>query len=747
MCYYLLSRVLLTIKNKGVFKQMNRLWGNILLVLCLNLSLNASVWNNPHDSKKVQTDTLFSSFSIPLKRLDPVRSYNAVEWAIIGQIYEPPLQYNYLKRPYELEPLTLKKMPQIRYLDKENHEVDERSKAMVYTEYRLELREDIFYQNHPAFVKKSDGTLNYGHLDEDTLRKIDTIDDFQKMATRRLLASDYVYAIKRMAVRQNHSPILDTMQAYIVGLKTFSKNVTTVAKEKKIAHEKLDLRLYDIEGVKVQGDFVLTIKIKGKYPQFKYWLSMNFFAPIPWEADLFYQQKGLIEKNITLNWFPVGTGPYYLAQNNPNKQMRLLANPNYHDEKYPSLSIAERDALAFPESLYEDSGKSLPFIKEVIYSLEKESIPLWNKFLQGYYDASGISSEAFDQAVNISSGGSMGLSSEMSQKGIALRGSIEPSIFYMAFNMTDPVVGGYTESAKKLRQAIAIAQNQEEYISIFLNERGIPAQGPIPPGIFGYEEGERGTNRVVYDWVNGKRVRKSLEVAKRLLAEAGYPEGISTKTGKVLKLHYDATATGPDDRALMDWRRKQFAKLGIELVIRATDYNRFQEKVRKGKVQLFSWGWNADYPDPENFLFLLYGANAVVNTNGAGINSSNYQNPKFDALFDEIKTMKNTPERKKKIAQMLEIAREDVPWIWGVHPKSLALFHQWYKNVLPHAMANNTLKYRRVNAALRVRKQQEWNQPQVLPLLLFGLFIIMMGFVLYRIYGNRQKAVISKEEH
>ncbi|MEA2047565.1 MAG: ABC transporter substrate-binding protein [Campylobacterota bacterium] len=726
---------------------MNRLWGNILLVLCLNLSLNASVWNNPHDSKKVQTDTLFSSFSIPLKRLDPVRSYNAVEWAIIGQIYEPPLQYNYLKRPYELEPLTLKKMPQIRYLDKENHEVDERSKAMVYTEYRLELREDIFYQNHPAFVKKSDGTLNYGHLDEDTLRKIDTIDDFQKMATRRLLASDYVYAIKRMAVRQNHSPILDTMQAYIVGLKTFSKNVTTVAKEKKIAHEKLDLRLYDIEGVKVQGDFVLTIKIKGKYPQFKYWLSMNFFAPIPWEADLFYQQKGLIEKNITLNWFPVGTGPYYLAQNNPNKQMRLLANPNYHDEKYPSLSIAERDALAFPESLYEDSGKSLPFIKEVIYSLEKESIPLWNKFLQGYYDASGISSEAFDQAVNISSGGSMGLSSEMSQKGIALRGSIEPSIFYMAFNMTDPVVGGYTESAKKLRQAIAIAQNQEEYISIFLNERGIPAQGPIPPGIFGYEEGERGTNRVVYDWVNGKRVRKSLEVAKRLLAEAGYPEGISTKTGKVLKLHYDATATGPDDRALMDWRRKQFAKLGIELVIRATDYNRFQEKVRKGKVQLFSWGWNADYPDPENFLFLLYGANAVVNTNGAGINSSNYQNPKFDALFDEIKTMKNTPERKKKIAQMLEIAREDVPWIWGVHPKSLALFHQWYKNVLPHAMANNTLKYRRVNAALRVRKQQEWNQPQVLPLLLFGLFIIMMGFVLYRIYGNRQKAVISKEEH
>ncbi len=726
---------------------MNRLFVKILVLLSLNISSYASVWNNPHEPKKIKADTLFSSFSIPLKRLDPVRSYNAIEWAVIGQIYEPPLQYNYLKRPYELEPLTLTKMPQIRYLDKDNREVDEDSKDITYSEYRLDLRKDIHYQNHPAFVKKKDGTLMYDGLTEDALEKIASPDDFKKMATRKLVASDYAYAIKRMAVRQNHSPILDTMQEYIVGLKTFSEKMTQRVKENKKSHQWTDLRKYAIEGVKVIGDSALTIKIKGKYPQFNYWLSMNFFAPIPWEADLFYQQKGLITKNITLNWFPVGTGAYYLAENNPNKQMRLLENPNYHHEAYPSLSPQESQASDVPKALLEDSGKKLPFIKEVIYSLEKESIPLWNKFLQGYYDASGISSEAFDQAVNISSEGSMNLSAEMSEKGIALRGSVQPSIFYLAFNMTDPIVGGYSDSAKKLRQAISIAQNQEEYISIFINERGIPAQGPIPPGIFGYEEGEKGTDSVIYDWVNGKRVRKSIDVAKRLLAEAGYPDGISNKTGKVLKLHYDATATGPDDRALMDWQRKQFAKLGIQLVIRATDYNRFQEKVRKGKAQLFSWGWNADYPDPENFLFLLYGANAVVNTNGAGINSSNYQNPKFDRLFDEIKTMNNTPERKKKIEKMLEIVREDVPWIWGVHPKSMSLFHQWYKNVLPHAMANNTLKYKRIDAALRVNKQKEWNQPQILPLVLFVLFIMIMGFVLHRVYQNRQKAVITREGH
>ena len=205
---------------------MKRLFIKILLLLCFTVTAKTGVWNNPHEPEKIKTETLFSSFSIPLKKLDPVQSYNAVEWAIISQIYEPPLQYNYLKRPYELEPLTLTKMPEIRYLDKNDNEVDEDSKEVMYSEYRLELRDDIKYQNHPAFVKNEDGSLLYGGLSEDVLKKIDTIDDFKKVSTRSLLASDYEYAIKRMAVRQNHSPILDNMQHYIVGLETFSESFT-----------------------------------------------------------------------------------------------------------------------------------------------------------------------------------------------------------------------------------------------------------------------------------------------------------------------------------------------------------------------------------------------------------------------------------------------------------------------------------------------------------------------------------------
>ena len=720
------------------------IYGLLLSLLCA-LSLHASVWNSPYSTEERAGNTLFSVFSSPPKHLDPVRSYNANEWSFLGQIYEPPLQYNYLKRPYTLEPLTLQRMPEVHFLDANKKEVNATAKDIAYTRYRFNLRHDIRYAPHPAFAQDTNGSLYYKAIDKDTLSTLTSVYELPKTASRLLRAEDYVYAIKRMAVRQYHSPVLDMMMHYIVGLKAYSQKVTEIAKEKRKAKRALDLRAYEIEGVKALDDSTFEVIIKGKYPQFLYWMSMNFFAPIPWEADLFYQQEGLRAKNISFDTYPVGTGAYFLATNNPNHKMVLQRNPYFHTEYYPRIDADEARLMGVDAALLDDAGKKLPFIDKAVYTLEKESIPLWNKFLQGYYDASGISAESFDQAVQISASGDMGLSDEMKRQGIRLMGSVEPSIFYMAFNMADPVVGGYSMKAKKLRQAISIAQNQEEYISIFMNERGVAAQGPIPPGIFGYKEGKEGTNFVVYDWVDGKRVRKSIAVAKKLLAEAGYPDGVSQKTGKRLKLYYDTTATGPDDRALMDWRRKQFEKLGIELVIRATDYNRFQDKVRKGKVQIFSWGWNADYPDPENFLFLLYGGNAVIETNGAGINSANYQNPEFDTLFDEIKTMENSPLREAKIDRMVQIAREDAPWVWGVYPKSLALVHSWFGNVASNAMANNTLKYKRIDPKLRLQKQQQWNQPVRAPLYLLVLALCLLGAGLYHTYRKHQSSVITKE--
>jgi len=132
----------------------------------------------------------------------------------------------------------------------------------------------------------------------------------------------------------------------------------------------------------------------GKYPQFAYWLAMPFFSPMPFEADQFYAQEGMQQNNLTLDWWPVGSGPYYLSENNPNQRMVLTRNPNFAAEVYPAEGeTGDREA-----GLLADAGKPLPLIDKAVFSLEKETIPYWNKFLQGYYDAAGISSDSFDQA-------------------------------------------------------------------------------------------------------------------------------------------------------------------------------------------------------------------------------------------------------------------------------------------------------------------------------------------------------------
>jgi oligopeptide transport system substrate-binding protein len=147
--------------------------------------------------------------------------------------------------------------------------------------------------------------------------------------------------------------------------------------------------------------YTYRIRIKGKYPQFVYWLAMPFFAPVPEEAERFYRQPGMAEKNFSLDWQPVGTGAYYLAENDPNRVMRLERNPHYHEDHFPG----EGDPGDREAGLLDDAGQRLPMVDTVIYSLEKEDVPYWNKFLQGYYDASGVSSDSFDQAIRMNAEG------------------------------------------------------------------------------------------------------------------------------------------------------------------------------------------------------------------------------------------------------------------------------------------------------------------------------------------------------
>ncbi len=694
----------------------------IALLCCLLLSAacDKTPWNNPYPSGEVKQNVYYDSFSERPKHLDPISSYSANEYVFLGQIYEPPLQYHFLKRPYELTPLTATTVPEPTYFDEEGNMLaaDAAVEDIARVVYRVTIKPDILYQPHPAFARDANNQFVYHELNPEKLGNIYTLADFKVVGTRELRARDYVYQIKRMVHPKVHSPIAGLMSKYILGLSDYAITLSQAMQEKGAGY--LDLDAYDLPGARVIDDYTFEIELTQKYPQFRYWLSMYFFAPMPWEADYFYSQPGMTEKNITLDWFPVGTGPFMLTENNPNRRMVLDKNPNFRGEAFPETG-SPGDAEA---GLLDDAGKPMPFIDRAIYSLEKESIPEWNKFLQGYYDTSGIVSDSFDQAITFNTQGDAMLTEEMLDKGIKLKTAVTTSTFYMGFNMVDDVIGGDSESARLLRRAISIAVDYEEYISIFANGRGQPAQGPIPPGIFGHIAGEAGINYYVYTWQDGKPVRRSIDEARDLMTRAGYPNGRDAETGQPLVLNLDTPSAGPGTKARFDWLRKQFAKLGINLVVRATDYNRFQEKMRKGTAQIFQWGWNADYPDPENFFFLLFGPNAKVDHNGE--NAANYNNEEFDQLFNEMKSMDNGPARQTIINDMVEIARRDAPWLWGFHPVGFTLHHGWYMNAKPNLMANNTLKYKRIEPLVRAERQQQWNQPVWWPVLVLILGLIMV---------------------
>ena len=701
------------------------------------------MWNDPYPAQDSGKNILYSAFTERPKHLDPVQSYSEDEITFTAQIYEPPLQYHYLKRPYEVVPATAVAVPKAAYFGATGERLADDSDAarIGYTIYEIRIKPGILYAPHPALAQDANGNHLYLDLPADALRDVYALSDFKERGTRELTAEDYAYEIKRLAHPRLHSPIFGLMSEYIVGLKELSEALRHhnegLPSERR--NDWIDLRRFPLAGVEVVDRHTYRVKIKGKYPQFVYWLTMPFFAPMPWEADKFHGQPGMAERNLTLDWYPIGTGPYMLTENNPNARMVLTRNPNFRGETYPCEGeAADRDA-----GLLVDCGAALPFVDRAVFTREKEQIPYWNKFLQGYYDASGIASDSFDQAVQVAGSGEVTLTDDMRAQGIKLLTSVSTSTFYMGFNWLDPVVGGSdpstAERTRKLRQAIAIAIDQEEFISIFQNGRGIPAQSPLPPGIFGYRDGRAGIDDQVYEWVDGRPQRRSVDVARRLLAEAGYPDGRDTRTGEPLVINLDSTSAGVGAKSRIDWLVKQFQKINVQLVVRSTDYNRFQEKVRKGNTQLFYWGWNADYPDPENFLFLLYGPQSKVRNQGE--NASNYANPEFDALFEQMKAMENSPERQAIIDRMLDILRRDAPWVWGFHPKDYSLHHVWLTNRKPTKVGNNTLKYQRIDAALREKLRAEWNRPVLWPLALIAALLVISVLPALRAYRRRERAL------
>lgn len=706
--------------------------------------------NSPHPDGAAATNTLFTAFTERSPRyLDPTASYSNNETPITYQVYEPLYGYHYLKRPYELIPKSAAAVVKPRFFDKDGKPLpdDAPGEQIAESVYDIPIKRGILYAPHPAFAKDPQGRYVYHAMKPGDVGKRRSPLEFEQQGTRELVADDFVYALKRHATTRIQAPVFGIFSEYVVGLKEYGKLIRTedaklLAGLDPAAFDKpfLDFRKWPLEGASAPDPYTLRIRIHGKYPQWKYWMAMTFMAPVPWEADVFYAQPGMAKNGLSLNTWPVGTGPYMAVEYTQDRRHVLKRNPNYRGEPYPCEGApGDREA-----GLLADCGKTMPFIDTIVYTMEKEAVPLKAKFLQGYLDVPEIERIEYGIEYNLDMADSERVRADYMAKGLKLPQQPDLTNWYLGFNWLDPVIGkGDTperqQKNRKLRQALSIAIDWEEYSRVFPKKGGDTAMGPLPAGLFGSRQGTpEGANPVTHKVVDGRAVRRPIEDARRLLAEAGYPGGRDAKTGRPLVLNYDyQRAPTPELKSELDWMVKQFAKLGVQLEIRATDYNQFQDKVRKGRHQIFWWGWLADYPDAENYLFLLYGPNSKSKHDGE--NAANWENPEYDRRYQQLRFLDDGPAKQKLIDEMVAIAREDAPWAWGFFPWASGAYHQWVYNGKPSILIRDMAKYYRIDPALRVAKQREWNRPSWWPPVALALALLAAVWAAWRSFGRRER--------
>ena len=222
-----------------------------------------------------------------------------------------------------------------------------------------------------------------------------------------------------------------------------------------------------------------------------------------------------------------------------------------------------------------------------------------------------------------------------------------------------------------LRRAISMSFNTAEEIRSTRNGRGIRASGPIPPDVEGFDPSQKATAQT-YD----------PSAARALLDKFGYRDRDrdgyrEMPDGKPLLLQLWSSPTSLA-RVRDELWKKSLDAVGIRIEFKKDRVPELIKMARAGKLQMLGGGWLADYPDAECFMQLLYGANIGRE------NSSRFNLPEFNRLFEEAKGMPNSAARTKLFSRMTELVVNYAPWRIGLNPATDAVDHGWIRNRVSH---------------------------------------------------------------
>jgi len=442
---------------------------------------------------------------------------------------------------------------------------------------------------------------------------------------RELTAEDFVYSIKRLADSKNQSTGWWLLDGKIKGLNEWREK-----------NGKLPAANYDeeVEGLKAIDKYTLQFQLAKVFPQFLYALAMPFTFAVAKEVVEKYKGEFINH--------PVGTGPYVLPVFDQGKRLTFTKNPTFREKFYPTDSSPE-----FKDFL-KDAGKKLPLIDKIVVDVIVESQPAWLKFNKGEVDYYSIPKDNFSSTIIDNK-----LSAEMLNKGMNL--TIMPSldVYYLGFNFDHKIFQNIN-----LRRAMSLAYDEKMANELFYNSTGYSAESVAPPGIAGnvpsFKNEWRGPN---------------LELAKKTLASAGYPDG------KGLPEITLDTLSSTTSRQRAEFFQAQMEKIGIKIKILTNLSPEMQAKIKKRGVMMFDYGWIGDYPDTENFLQIFYGPNS-----SPGANSSNYNNPEFNKEFEAAVKMQHSPERTARYEKLNQFLAREAVAIFTVHTQSYMLQQKWVRN-------------------------------------------------------------------
>lgn len=455
---------------------------------------------------------------------------------------------------------------------------------------------------------------------------------------RELVAQDFVYSIKRLADSKNQSTGWWLLDGKLKGLNEWREK-----------NEKLPTTNYEeeVEGLKALDKYTLQFKLAKPFPQFLYSLAMGFTFAVPREAVEKYGKEFINH--------PVGTGPYMLPKFDQGKRITYVKNPTFREKFYPS------DASPEFQHLLKDAGKRLPLVDKVIVHVMVEPQPAWLKFNKGELDYLGVPKDNFATAIKDNK-----LTDELIKKGISLTISPQLDVTYTSFNYDNKLFHN-----TKLRRAMYLALDEKKANELFYNNTAFPAQSIVPPGIAGNTR----------EFENKYRGQK-LEEAKKMLAEAGYPEGKGLP-----EIIYDIADSTPS-RQQGEFFQKQMEQIGIKIKVSASPWPEFQAKLKKRSGQMFGIAWGADYPDAENFLQLYYGPNS-----SPGANSSNYNNPEYNVQFERAVVMQDSPERTALYEKLTQYLADEVVSLFGFHRQAYTLQQGWLQNYRASDLHHDSIQY------------------------------------------------------